>query len=199
METHTEVIDNMGRRYEVRVPPRLRRRPQFRGMAVPWVVMYKTDGTPDFATLDVERKVQAIAGRWCGLCGQVISKSEDVYFSGGEGAAETGLYVDPGMHRTCAEYANEVCPFINGTHRQYREVMVKEDKIPAGMAIKEILMGTVSPAQVLVKCKRYVAVRLGEDVLAFAQHRTEVCRTQAKPSYTSEVDVRDLRVGKGQE
>ena len=94
------------------VPRLARKRPVYRGMVVPFSVMWY-DGVPDFKVADPRAVERCIIERKCGLCGERI-ETRDVVFTGGELSIRNRLFTDPAMHEACARYAHFACPFLNG-------------------------------------------------------------------------------------
>lgn len=94
------------------MPERLRRRPQFKGYPVPYIVLIRPDGTPDFRVANEERRDEVIGRRLCHLCGEPLGWW--IAFIGGPSAIAQRLFYDPAMHPECARYAVVACPFLRG-------------------------------------------------------------------------------------
>lgn len=95
----------------VPIPPRLARRPRDkRGYPTPWGVLIQADGTPDFRVVDMERWQRAVTLRRCGLCGEPLGGH--LAFIGGPLCERNRVFLDLPMHRDCAEYALQVCPYL---------------------------------------------------------------------------------------
>ena len=92
-------------------PKKLARRPQFRGMPVPFTAMIDKNGVPDFKTTDTRQWYKCAKEDLCGLCGRPNKKGAVVFIGGGV-CKETLCFFDPGMHAACAIYALRVCPFL---------------------------------------------------------------------------------------
>jgi hypothetical protein len=116
------------------MPERLRRRPQFGGMPVPFTTLVR-DGKPDFRVNDVHEWLRAASGRLCNLCGEPLTYH--IWFIGGEKCLRyfpekmhpKGLFADLGMHEECARYATESCPFLSGKHPEYSERGVSPEQV----------------------------------------------------------------------
>tara|TARA_R110000824_G_scaffold2646_1_gene12208 strand:+ start:114 stop:572 length:459 start_codon:yes stop_codon:yes gene_type:complete len=93
------------------MPATLAKRPQFRGLPIPWTVQV-TDGIPDFKRLEAHRVDKAYRQRLCFLCGQSMGK--EVAFVGGPASAKSRLYTDGPNHEACAVFAAETCPHLAG-------------------------------------------------------------------------------------
>lgn len=83
-----------------------------RGYPIPYIVYRDRKGKPQFTVNDAKLVRRCLFHNRCGLCGQKMG--DVIYFVGGPAAAfhENGAFIDPPMHRECAEYALQVCPFI---------------------------------------------------------------------------------------
>lgn len=93
------------------MPKRLKKRPKFRGLPIPFTTFVKSDGTPDFKVTDQKTWAVCILTKRCGLCGEKLLNHE-YYFIGGEISCGNGVFYDPPMHKECAHYAFQVCPFL---------------------------------------------------------------------------------------
>lgn len=80
-----------------------------RGYPIPHSVMY-IDGKPDFRVVDQEKWMHALNTRRCGICGD--SLGAHIAFVGGPLSIQNRLFTDLPMHRDCAAYALQVCPFL---------------------------------------------------------------------------------------
>ena len=97
----------------VPIPPKMRLLARDRrGYPVPWIVQRDLDGRPFFVMNDVANVLACGRRKLCGICGKKLER--DCWFVGGPGAAlhEHGAFLDPPMHRACATYALQVCPYI---------------------------------------------------------------------------------------
>jgi hypothetical protein len=127
----------------IRIPKRLKLRPQWRGLPVPYIAMIKPDGTPDFRVTDDEKRRSVINNRWCQLCGEPLGKY--FFFVGGTEAARVNAYFEPAAHMDCLIYAMQVCPFIVGKmehvdlekiQKQYTDVSRHATNVAGGVEIK---------------------------------------------------------------
>lgn len=96
----------------IRPPKRLKQRPQWRGLPIPWIAMVGDDGTPDFRVTDEARRRTVIVNHWCQLCGQQLGRW--FFFTGGLQAGAANAFFEPACHLDCLVYAMRVCPFIIG-------------------------------------------------------------------------------------
>ena len=101
----------------VPIPPKMRLLPRDRrGYPVPWIVQRDLTGRPFFVMNAAEKTLACGRRGLCGICGKKLER--DVWLIGGPGAAfhEHGVYLDPPMHRQCATYALQVCPYIGSRY-----------------------------------------------------------------------------------
>ena len=92
------------------MPERLSRRPKDgRGFPTPFISA-QINGKHDFRVIDHAKWEEVVSGRLCQLCGEPISGP--LYFIGGPACAKNHIFFDPHMHRECAEYAIQVCPYL---------------------------------------------------------------------------------------
>lgn len=94
----------------IEVPARVAALPvDDRGYPVPHSVKW-IEGKPDFRVIDPVKWHAAIKHRCCGLCGQPLGVR--MAFVGGDKSIANRLFVDLPMHRDCAIYALQACPFL---------------------------------------------------------------------------------------
>lgn len=117
------------------IPKQLKFRPTYKGFPIPYVNYTGETGEPDLKVLDHKKVAEVLADRLCGICGQKI-KEEIAALIGGEKAIKNGLFTDPPMHRACARYAAQVCPYLNGERRQYSKAAPKHAGEPS-MVVRE--------------------------------------------------------------
>lgn len=102
------------------VPARLASRPRdARGFPVPAFALVRPDGTPDFRVTDVKAWERAARMRTCSLCAEPLGRH--LAFVGGPLSHQNRLFLDLPMHRDCAEYALQVCPFLAAPRFAYAE------------------------------------------------------------------------------
>lgn len=80
------------------------------GLPVPWITARLANGRPSFSEIDSQRLPELIRRRICGVCGQQLGAN--IAFIGGPSAARQGAFVDPPMHRECAQASLRLCPHI---------------------------------------------------------------------------------------
>lgn len=80
-----------------------------RGYPIPHTVQW-VNGKPDFRVIDQAKWVDAVVNHKCGICGQTLEGQ--MAFVGGPISIKNRLFADLPMHKECAEYAVQVCPFI---------------------------------------------------------------------------------------
>lgn len=133
-----------------------------RGYPIPYAVMYRSDGTPDFRAIDPEKWMRAARHRRCGICGDVLGAH--LAFVGGPRSIENRLFTDLPMHRDCAIYALQVCPFLAAPSFEYSR------KLPEGTAINNHVATDRPPLFGLGICRGFQLVRLpGNDIVIHAE------------------------------
>lgn len=101
------------------IPARLNRLPRTpAGLPIPWFVAWK-DGRYDFRVVDARKLEPAVKHRLCWLCGQQIGRM--MCFVVGPMCVVNRVSSEPPMHRDCAEYALQACPFLTQPSRERRE------------------------------------------------------------------------------
>lgn len=89
----------------------LRRDP--RGYPIPFVVQWDRDEERAFFTInDSQKTAYALMYDLCHICGGKLHRGK--WFVGGPQSAfhRHGVYIDGPMHRECAHYAMQVCPWL---------------------------------------------------------------------------------------
>jgi hypothetical protein len=129
---------------EVPIPSRMRKRPRFQGMVIPFTTwIHPKTHVPDFKVNDEQKRMFCITRRKCAMCGERLNKQ--IVFIGGPSMIEEGaLAIDVGMHPECARYAWHVCPFMI-TGRGHSEHI--RDHSDAGIVLhwNEIATSTAPP------------------------------------------------------
>jgi hypothetical protein len=118
------------------IPKRLRKRPLFHGLPIPYIALIKPDGQPDFRVVDENARLAVMRLRRCQLCGEPLGKW--CFFLGGTEAAKANMYYEPPTHMDCLLYAMQVCPFIVGRieHADLEKVQKDIDKSVARYVTK---------------------------------------------------------------
>lgn len=119
---------------QVVIPKRLALRPRDkRGYPIPYGVLVNSDGTPDFRITDQEKWMFAAQHRRCGLCGEPLGAK--MAFVGGPLCHQYRYFTDLPMHRDCAEYALQVCPYL-ALPRMSHALAYQGKNLAPGIAIK---------------------------------------------------------------
>lgn len=95
------------------MPDRLQRRPQWKGMPVPYTVLIGAedpDEVPNFKVTDMALWAMSMEDRLCALCGEPLDYW--VWWIGSEEHVRRQIFFDLYMHRECADYACYSCPYI---------------------------------------------------------------------------------------
>lgn len=104
----------------IQIPARLNRRPKdARGYPIPAGVMVDELGKPDFRVTNASKWVSLVKMRCCGLCGEPLGRH--LAFIGGPGSHQSRAFTDLPMHKECAQYAVQVCPFLAAPNFRYAE------------------------------------------------------------------------------
>ena len=104
---------------EVEIPARIARLTRDeRGYPIPVNVLV-ADGVPDFRTIDPTKVMWAAQHKRCALCGDPLGSH--IAFVGGPRSMESRWFADAPMHRDCAIYALQVCPFLAAPSFGYRK------------------------------------------------------------------------------
>ncbi len=105
----------------VDIPRRLRQRPRDpRGYPIPYVVLILPDGRPDFRASNPTHWLACVERKRCQLCGQNLPAGG--WFIGGPQCEQSRCLLDPPMHRECAEYSLQVCPFLAIPKAHYSDI-----------------------------------------------------------------------------
>jgi hypothetical protein len=97
----------------VSIPPLMaKNKRDKRGYPIPYIVFRDSKGKPQFTVNDHKLVTRCLNHNRCGICGNKLG--DLIYFVGGPASAfhPNGAYVDPPMHKECATYALQVCPYI---------------------------------------------------------------------------------------
>lgn len=103
-----------------------------RGYPIPFSVKYDADGVPDFRVIDPDRWQDAVISKRCGVCGGFLGAH--LAFVGGPLSMENRHFTDLPMHRDCAIYALQVCPFIAAPKFSYSKTFGEEIVVNADVS-----------------------------------------------------------------
>lgn len=130
---------NPGDQSTVAIPERLRGRPvDRRGFLIPFFVAWLDDagnltapgaGTPDFRVVDQNKLAFCVRHNRCWLCGQQMGRH--LAFVLGPMCCINRIISEPPSHRSCAEYALRVCPFMIRPRMRRNEHDMSPKNIPA--------------------------------------------------------------------
>lgn len=117
---------------EVPMPARIARLPRDpRGYPIP-VNVLNSNGKLDFRAIDPDKAQRLIAQRCCALCGEPLGSR--IAFVGGPRSIENRFFSDAAMHRDCAIYALQVCPFLAAPSFGYRKSVPEEMAVNAAVS-----------------------------------------------------------------
>lgn len=139
------------------IPKRLKQRPQWRGLPIPYIATIKPDGEPDFRVTDHVKRLEVIRYHQCQLCGQQLGKW--VFFVGGPISAEQNAYFEPACHLDCLIYAMQVCPFIVGKMQHAPVEKVQADNPDLKVIVDETYSSVKSDDWIIVKANGWKAVQ----------------------------------------
>ena len=95
----------------VEMPPSLKARPQWHGMAVPFTTLIGLyDSVPNFKVTDAGAWQICVRDKLCALCG--APNGYWVWYIGSAEHMAKQVVFDLGMHEDCARYAAVTCPYI---------------------------------------------------------------------------------------
>lgn len=142
------------------VPPRLARRPRdTRGYPIPAnVLVDPATGRPDFRVTDVHRWARACLKKECSLCGEPLGRH--MAFLGGPLSYENRYFTDLPMHRDCAEYALQVCPYLAVPNFKYSESLSAPDGFT--LTVSDDVVATRPAKFALAIARAYQAMRTPE-------------------------------------
>jgi hypothetical protein len=106
-----------------------------RGYPVPYFVAW-VDGKPDFRIADARAHLNCIQEKLCWICGQKLGKH--LAFVIGSMCVVNRVSAEPPMHRDCALYSVQVCPFLLNPNqkRNPKGGIEKYSSSPGGILIE---------------------------------------------------------------
>lgn len=112
-----------------------------RGYPIFYAIQQPTGGY-DFKAIVWDQVQRCAERRLCGLCGRPLGYW--IVFIGGPKSCQNRWFSDPPMHRECAEYAWQVCPYLlrggyDRSHTERARRVAQED--PTGYMGKPEKMG----------------------------------------------------------
>lgn len=128
---------------------------------MPYITGVDDEGAPQFKTNNEARRVECIYTDRCGMCGQ--AHSSWYAFIGDAESCESRVFSEPAMHRDCARYVLQACPFLANERYEVRS----DDIEVAPWAVKEPLGRRQDPVGLYV-CRGYEVVTRGPQVLSRA-------------------------------
>jgi hypothetical protein len=94
------------------IPPHMQELPlDKRGYPVPYFVQW-VNGVPDFRVSNMRRIYECTNKKLCMICGKALNKDEGCVFAVGPLSTLTQTNDEPPMHRACAEFSAQVCPWM---------------------------------------------------------------------------------------
>lgn len=156
------------------IPRRLRQRPRFKGMPIPFTTLIGKDGEPDFKVLDMAAVRACFQQRLCALCGQSLPMQQplpghpfslpmQIVFIGGPVSAEHRCFVDPAMHEDCARYAVSICPYLANPSGDYSTAQPKHRDEEGLITIRYDMPPERPKKMAFYYCKGYDVVKQFQD------------------------------------
>jgi hypothetical protein len=108
----------IGNKTEMEIPKFLSHLKTHNGYPVPFTQVW-IDGKPDFRAVDPAKTMRCVQEKLCAVCGRRLG--EKSRFIGGPLSKNNRLFTDPPMHRQCAEFASQTCPFVSGKKLDYSD------------------------------------------------------------------------------
>ena len=94
------------------IPDHLAKRPRdHRGFPIPFVAAW-ANGKPDFRVVDDKPATECVRKALCALCGGFMPRG-DRWFVSGPISHNNRLFLDPAMHKDCAVFALQTCPYLS--------------------------------------------------------------------------------------
>lgn len=117
---------------------------------VPFIVKW-IDGKPDFRVVDPEKWERCVREKLCSICG--FRLGEISFIVGGPVTGKRYLFFDPPMHKKCAEFSAEVCPYVSGKNRKFSDRPIPEghtnlDDVQSREASPELFLYKIRTAKV---------------------------------------------------
>lgn len=155
-------------RTNIRIPKRLKQRPHWRGLPIPYIALIRPDGQPDFRVTDEEKRRSVIRHRLCQLCGDPLGKW--FFFTGGTASADNDAYFEPACHLDCLIYAMQVCPFIVGKLEHDETAKIIADNPEVEVKVHENFAPVRNPLWVIVKADGWTLVQLEDGTILIRPH-----------------------------
>ena len=116
----------------VPIPDRMKKFPLWKGKYPMFYTLSKNaDGTPNFKAVSRSKQIEAIGKNLCHICGEKLTLPYWFILLGEE--VEHRHTRDGPMHRECAVYAGQTCPFLSNPYA--RRTFIK----PEGLSSVEMM------------------------------------------------------------
>lgn len=111
-----------------------------RGYPIPAGIWFDENNEPHFTINDEEKRQKVLVEERCGICHKKLFRGK--WFVGGPLSCYSvnGRYIDPPMHRECAEYALKVCPYLAAPRYAGRIDIRKVPKTQTGQIFSDPTM-----------------------------------------------------------
>src|SRR5262245_45233713 len=135
------------------IPEQMRALPRDpRGYPIPVTIGRDQNGKPHFVVNDEAERQRVIAHALCSICGERMSRVR--WFVGGPQSAfhEHGAYIDPPMHKDCAHFALQCCPYLAmPSYRGFADTQKVADRFNNGPLMVNTMMPGRPPVFVAVR------------------------------------------------
>lgn len=121
---------------DVPIPSRMEHLPRDRrGYPIPEGVFVDTDGRPHFTINDEAKRQEHISKDRCPICGSGLMHNRWLVGGAASAFSEHGAYIDPPMHKECAVYALQTCPYLAAPSYAKRidDKTLDPEKVPGGV------------------------------------------------------------------
>jgi hypothetical protein len=109
------------------VPERMKNRPQYKGVYIPYLTEIAEDGAPLFKQVDPEKTWEVKRDGKCALCGEKLDYWKAFMVNKQE--AESRIVFENPNHEDCLRYAFNVCPWLYYSRATYSAVSDEIDEL----------------------------------------------------------------------
>lgn len=135
------------------IPNFLTHLPTAGDLPIPYFVWISPEGKPDFRMVDPGKAFRVANDERCWICGR--NEEPPKFFIVGPISAANHYTPEGPMHRACAEFSLQACPFLNGSKPFYRP-----GGFPVGSRNTTAAMPTGrQPVFALVRCAQFKVER----------------------------------------
>lgn len=132
--------------------PHIDAMPRYKGLPRLYTAI-EVAGQVDFATTDMSRWIDCLRNGKCGVCGTNLADGSNRFYAiGGPESGRQGAFFDPPMHKDCAWWSFENCPYLTGktSYMSDERVRAREERLEAAGGQKVAQQDVGSPDQVFI-------------------------------------------------